>query len=38
MLTETGGRGGGFRSVWFPSSAGLGLRIRDFVAIPECLA
>ena len=25
MLTETGGRGGGFRYVWFPSAAALGL-------------
>ena len=35
MRTETGGRGEGFRYVWFPSGAALGLWILDFVAIPE---
>ena len=35
MPTKTGGRGQGFRYVWFPLAAALGMWILDFVAIPE---
>ena len=37
MLTETGGRGEGFRYVWFLSAAALRMWILNFVAIPGFL-